>query len=139
MKEEWKPVKDFEGIYEISNLGRLKSFKSDKNGLILKNTNSKGWYFTVVLTKKEKTLSVRIHRLVALHFIKNDCIDKKQVNHIDGNKQNNVVSNLEWVTPRENIIHSMGINPNQLKGMIYKNQFEKPKTLIQLTLSLIHI
>lgn len=135
MVEEWKSIDGFEGIYEISNLGRLKSFKKNKDGLVLQNNNSKGDYFSVVLRRKEKIFSIRIHRLVALHFIENNCIDKKQVNHIDGNKQNNVVSNLEWVTPRENIIHSMGINPNQLKGMIYRNQFEKPKTLIQLTLN----
>ena len=135
MVEEWKSIEGFEGAYEISNLGRLKSFKKNKDGLVLQNNNSKGGYFSVVITYKGKTLYTRVHRLVALHFIENNCIDKKHVNHIDGNKQNNVVSNLEWVTPRENTIHSMGINPNQLKGMIYRNQFEKPKTLIQLTLN----
>lgn len=134
LTEEWKSIEGFEGIYEISNQGRLKSFKKNKDGLVLQNTNPKGGYFSVVIIYKEKTLYTRVHRLVALHFIENNCIDKKHVNHIDGNKQNNVVSNLEWVTPRENLMHSIGINPNQLKGMIYKNQFEKPKKLVQLNL-----
>jgi len=129
--EEWRDIKDFEGYYQISNFGRLKSFKQYKNGKILKLTNSKNSYFSVVLCTNNYRKSTRIHRLVAEHFLFNLC-DYKLVNHIDGNKQNNRLDNLEWCSPSQNVKHSMSMNENHIKPMNYYNQFIRPKRIIQL-------
>lgn len=131
--EIWKDVPLFEGVYQISNHGNLKSFKSLDKGRILKNTNKKNGYFSVVLRYGENVRYTRIHRLVAESFIDNP-FNKIQVNHIDGNKQNNHFNNLEWVTSSENVNHSITINPNQLDKMIEWNTLIKPKKIKQLSL-----
>ncbi len=105
MKEIWKDIEGYEGLYQISNLGNVKSLK---NNIILKpSKNSKG-YLQVFLWKNGSGKLLRIHRLVAKAFIPN-FDDKPQVNHIDGNKQNNRVNNLEWVTNSENQKHAFKI------------------------------
>ena len=103
--EEWKDIDDMNGYYQISNLGNVKSFitlKQNKkeNGQILKPYKITKGYFAVSLFKKD----YRIHQLVAKHFIPNPN-NLPQVNHIDGDKSNNKVENLEWVTNRENVTH----------------------------------
>lgn len=137
MIETWKDIKGFEGVYQISSLGNLKSFKEDKNGRILSNKNSKGDYLSVVLEKRSEHKThkryVRIHRLVAEAFMSNP-ENKTQINHIDGNKQNNNVKNLEWVTPSENIKHAIRLNPNMVKGMNIYNTYTRPKTIQQFSL-----
>jgi hypothetical protein len=122
MKEIWKDIKGFEGIYQISNLGRLKSFIRDKNGFVLSLKNSKGGYLSFVLIDRERCMSVKIHRLVAEHFLSKR-EGKTQVNHKDMNKQNNIVTNLEWVTSKENMKHAASNNPAFLEGMISKNKY----------------
>lgn len=111
MIEIWKDIKDYEGIYQISNLGMVKSLNRldsrgfKRKGKILKcNTNNKG-YLEVILCKNGKTKHILIHRLVAIHFVKNPN-EYKVVNHIDGVKQNNKVSNLEWCTQSYNLKHA---------------------------------
>lgn len=113
--EIWKPIKDFEGLYEVSNLGRVKSFDRVVNcghgktrvmkGKILKEVKLRDGYFYVRLCKDTISTRKSIHRLVAETYIPN-LDNKKEVNHIDGNKRNNNVSNLEWVTPKENMRHA---------------------------------
>lgn len=108
MQEIWKDIKGFENIYQISNFGNLKSLKKDKKGRILKNTNKKGDYFSVVLRNKSNVKHTRIHRLVAETFIPNPN-NYPFVNHIDGNKQNNHFKNLEWCTAKQNFEHAKKI------------------------------
>lgn len=109
--EEWKHVKDYEGLYEISSFGRIRSLpRNTTKGKILIPHLQSG-YLKVMLSKNNNKKWYSIHRLVATAFIDNK-ENKEQVNHIDGNKINNSVNNLEWVTCRENIIHSI---KNELK------------------------
>lgn len=102
--EVWKSVKNYEGIYEVSNIGRVKSLKFGKEK-ILKQVIIKG-YCCLDLCKNGNIKRVKIHRLVLLAFIQNH-ENKLEVNHIDGNKKNNNVSNLEWNTASENKKHAL--------------------------------
>ena len=131
--EIWKDVKGFEGIYQISNLGRLKSFKKHKSGYILSNKNQKGDYLSVILKGNNKVRHTRIHILVVESFI-GDIPKGYQVHHIDGNKQNNCVDNLEIVSTRTHHILSVLDNPKLINGMINYNKKIRPKKIYQYSL-----
>jgi hypothetical protein len=100
MEEIWKPIKGYEERYSISNLGNVKS-----NERLLKLTNRGVGYLSVRLCKNNIKNTQDIHRLVCSHFIGD--VDNLIVNHKDGNKQNNRVENLEWVTPQDNTRHAI--------------------------------
>ena len=122
-KEIWKPIKDFESSYEVSNLGNVRSIdryveyigtnqthkkmnmKQFKKGKILIPALHKNGYFFVALPKKQKS----IHRLVAETFIPNPN-NLPQINHKDGNKKNNNVKNLEWCNQSYNTQHAYDNN-----------------------------
>lgn len=118
MDEKWKFIYP-DSRYEISNLGRVRSC-----GKILKPlSNCKNKYLTVKLYSKEsKYKRVYVHRLVALFFINNPH-NKPQVNHIDGNKLNNVYSNLEWVTVSYNHQHAYKIGLKKSVSRSDENSF----------------
>ena len=99
--EVWKPVFGFEDLYEVSNLGAVKSVR--RNALMKKFTN-KGYEYAH-LCKNGKHFNAKVHRLVAVAFIPNP-ENKPQVNHKDGNKMNNRANNLEWATALENQRHA---------------------------------
>ena len=105
--ETWKDIKGYEGIYQISDKGRVRSLDRLDNkgrkthGRILAVKHDGGGYCQVALSKDGKQKYPKIHRLVALHFIPNPD-NKPQINHKDENKENNSVENLEWVTSKEN-------------------------------------
>lgn len=107
--EEWKDVVGYEGLYQVSNEGRVKSLKyrgSDKE-CILKNRKTTKGYLQVALWKNRKCKEIQVHRLVAMAFIPNDDpINKTQVNHKNENKTLNTVENLEWCTNEYN--HNYG-------------------------------
>ena len=105
MAEEWRDVKDYEGCYQVSNYGRIKSYK---NNLILKQ-RVYAKYLYVCLCHNNKKEMKRVHRLVAQAFLPNPN-NLPQVNHKDGNRENNNVNNLEWVTASQNIIHGYKMN-----------------------------
>ena len=100
--EVWKPIKDFEGYYEVSNKGRI---KSSKRNIILNQGNITKGYLGVSLAKDGVSYSKRVHKLVADAFIPN-IENKPYINHINGNKKDNRVENLEWCTPKENSEHA---------------------------------
>lgn len=101
--EKWKNINEYEGIYEISNLGRVKSHYNKIHFLNLKP--DKYGYISVSLTKNKKIKRMRVHRLVAQAFIPN-INNYEIINHIDGNKMNNNVNNLEWSTQKYNVNQS---------------------------------
>lgn len=104
MIEKWKDVDGYEGLYKISNFGRVKG----KHRIKSQQDNGKG-YLTVHLNKNGKSRWHLVHRLVAKAFIENP-ENKPTVNHIDGNRKNNNVNNLEWATYSENNLHSYRSN-----------------------------
>lgn len=98
MKEMWKEIKGYEGLYWVSDQGHVKN----KYGHILKPEYSNKGYACVQLRKGDKTKKHRIHRLVAVTFIPNP-LHLPEVNHIDENKMNNRASNLEWCSHIQNM------------------------------------
>ena len=131
--EIWANIKDYEGYYQVSNLGRVKSlerevlcngknqFQSYKDnrhykGKLIKPTYDKKGYLYAELCKNNTKRKIFIHQLVARAFIPN-INNKTQINHKNGIKDDNRVENLEWATPQENIQHAYNYNlfDSQLK------------------------
>lgn len=149
--ELWKPIPGWQD-YQESSYGRTKSFHNGKQRIVKPKVNNQG-YLCIALWKNSKRKDYRVSRLVALCFIPNPD-NKPQVNHIDGNKFNNHVSNLEWVTDAENKRHAVDIglrksgqdhykakltaeqvefirnNPDSLSGIELSKMFGVTKTTI---------
>lgn len=102
--EKWIIMNKPYNNYAISDYGNIKNIK---NNQFIKQFIRKDGYVQVTLWNCGKGHSLKVHRLVALYFLENNDDTKIYVNHIDGNKANNNVSNLEWVTPSENNIHAV--------------------------------
>lgn len=96
--EEWRPIIEYEGLYEVSNLGRVRNIKTHK--LVMQSVVVSG-YKRVTLYKENKPKTKLVHRLVAKAFLSNPN-NLMVVNHKDGNKLNNIVTNLEWCTQSYN-------------------------------------
>ena len=126
--EIWKPVVGFEGLYEVSSTGKVKTlakewkssptFISKHKERILCEKMSNSGYLLVSLYKNNKQFNGYIHRLVAGAFVPNPD-GKPEVNHIDGNKLNNCPENLEWVTRKENVHHA------QVNGLLRTTPVEQ--------------
>jgi len=126
--EIYKDIVGYEGIYKASTKGNIKSiYKRNGLDIILKQAIDKGGYCIVTLCKDKKHLTKTVHRLVALTFLEETDI---QVNHKDGNKQNNNVSNLEFVSAKQNINHA--IKTGLLVPNTTKIAEEKRKVVLQI-------
>ena len=126
MNEIWKDIEGYEGLYQISNLGRVKSLNYNKRGFerILKNKTGSRGYFNVNLSKDGKSKNINVHRIVATHFIPNPD-NLPQVNHKDENKQNNCVENLEWCTAEYNNTYGSRLEKSANSKSIPIIQFTK--------------
>ena len=101
----WKDIKGYEGLYQISDDGQVRRFFSYGTKPV---KGSDGVYLTVSLSKNCIKRSFAIHRLVAEHFLEKPT-GATEVNHKDGNKHNNHLDNLEWVTQKENFAHAINV------------------------------
>ena len=127
-KERWADIKGFEGLYQISNKGRVK-----RENKILKLCHNNYGYLHLSLCKENHAKTILVHTLVAKAFIDNP-YNYKQINHIDGNKENNSVSNLEWCSQKTNNRHAikMGLRKarkiemlhNGERIMVFENRME---------------
>lgn len=127
--EEWKPIPGYDGMYEISNWGRVRSYQLDSNGRILSPKRDRYGYNTVNLYKDRKMKTIAIHRLVAEAFIPNPS-GFPVVNHKDEHKENNCVSNLEWCTQKYNISYGTGLQRRAEKLSKPVVQFDKTGVFI---------
>lgn len=113
-KEVWKPVKGFENLYEVSNFGEIKALEKhivcgkchrSWTEHLMKTAEDHKGYLRTSLSKDGKSKTVKVHRIVAEAFLQNPD-NLPQVNHIDGNKKNNAVDNLEWCSQSDNLKHA---------------------------------
>ena len=145
-EETFVDIKDYDGRYKIGDKGtvigvsRSKDERYKHKQWILKQYEDKNSYMYVTLQKDKKRKTIKVHRLVAEHFIENEN-NYPCVNHIDSNRKNNDVSNLEWVTHKQNMEHavknhrfdnmaklnSKRMKGNKLNGYIYANEITKKK------------
>lgn len=124
MNEIWKDIQDYEGKYQVSNLGRIKSLQRwsgkkfyNREKILTPYINKKNGYAYIYLTKNNKGKNIRVHRLVAKAFLDNSN-NYSDVNHKDCNRTNNNVNNLEWCTRSYNIKYALkyGIAKSNLIG-----------------------
>jgi hypothetical protein len=123
--ENWKDIKGYEGLYQVSDLGRVKrlagkciakagKFRTVSESILTTFPNKTRYNYLYVNLNNRGIRQFRVHRLVALHFIPNT-YNLSQVNHIDGDKNNNTVKNLEWCTGLENMRHSFKIGTHKTR------------------------
>ncbi len=129
MEEKWKII-DFASNYQISNTGLV---RNRTTSYILKGRETMNGYLQVCLKidDKNKFMNEYIHRLVAQYWLENSN-NKKEVNHKDGNKHNNNVNNLEWVTAKENSNHRVNVLNKKITDNKKVGMFDKNNNLIQI-------
>lgn len=129
MNEIWKDVVDYEGIYMVSNLGRVKSLKFNREKILKSNINSSG-YYTILLYNKNR-INRTVHQLVAQSFLEHiPCGFKLVVDHINDIKTDNKVENLQIVTTRFNCKKKQGNYSSQYKGVYICKRKHKDKVYI---------
>ena len=131
MTEEWRDIAGYEGLYQVSNLGRVKSLENEfsKKQKIRKLTRRKNGYLKLQLHKNGVKKTIEVHRLVAEAFIPNPD-NKPQVNHKNCNREDNRLENLEWCTIKENVTYILTV-VNRTNTYI-KNHYKNNEKIINL-------
>jgi len=136
MEEVYKDIKGYEGLYKISNLGNIKNNKE----LILKQSISLNGYCKINIYKDKKIKTIQVHQLVAESFLNHKiCGHKLVINHIDFDKTNNNVNNLEIVTTRENTNKKHIKSTSNYVGVCWHNTMKKWRSRITINGKTIHI
>lgn len=135
--EVWKDIQGYKGLYQVSNLGRVKSLNYHRTGKekILKPAKNTTNYFFVCLCKERKQKCFLVHRLVAQAFIPNN-ENKPQINHLDEDKTNNIVSNLQWVTAKENINYG---THNERMAKTLKSRKRSQETIEKMSIPIVQL
>ena len=109
LDEKWLPIQGYEGLYDVSNYGRIRSHDYRKKGVtqILRTHASKGYYIKVGLRKDGKKRYFRVHRLVAIAFLPPPQSGQTQVEHVNCDKRDNRVQNLRWCSPKGNMANPL--------------------------------
>lgn len=128
MEEIWKDIEGYEGLYQVSSLGRVRGldrYSGSKfiRGQLLRGAKSNRGYLCVLLWNNKKKKKYSVHRLVAEAFIPNPFL-KPCVDHIDTDKTNNTVMNLRWVTHQENMLNSITYRQNITQHQSKKKRIE---------------
>lgn len=127
MAEIWKDIENFEGLYQISSKGRIRRITKTRKKLLKLYLDIKiGGYYTATLCKNSKRTNVKVHQIVAKHFIANP-ENKPQIDHINANRTDNRVENLRWVTHKENMNNPLTIINN------IKTHRKLMKPIVQMT------
>ena len=125
-KEIWKDIPEYEGLYQVSNLGRVKSLKFKKEKILKFGTALK--YYMVCLCKNGKSKGIYVHQLVAITFLKHQqCGHKLVIDHINNNQKDNRLENLQIVTQRENSCKKQGNYSSKYKGVSLNKRKYKDK------------
>ncbi len=137
MEEIWKDIQGYEGLYQVSNLGNVKSLHfgakanhpkwQNQPQKLLKQRIATSGYLRVELYKPNSRKCFYVHSLVATTFL-DRTTEKSEINHIDGNKLNNNVENLEWVTRSENQLHAISLGLRSPSPMIGKTGGKSPRS-----------
>lgn len=132
IKEEWKDIPNYEGLYQISNKGIIKN----KKGNIIKSRIDHKGYAMIDLSKNNIKHTYKVHRLVAMAFIPNPN-NYLEINHIDENKSNNTISNLEWCSHKYNVNYGTQKKRASIKMSLKVNQYDLNNNLIKIWDSMI--
>lgn len=134
MSEEWKWISGYVGLYMVSSLGRIKSFRKHTGGYIRSNKNCKGDYLRINLYDSNRVRKTKgVHVLVASAFI-GEIPPGWHVHHIDGNKQNNAASNLVIVCPKDHRLETKRMHPQIVSGMVNYNRYVRARVVQQYTM-----
>lgn len=129
--EVWKDISGYDGVYQVSSFGRVKSFKCNRERILKTNTNT--IYFRIGLRKNNVTISKNIHQLVAIEFLNHKPDGHKTiVDHIDNNPLNNRIDNLQLISHRNNLSKDKKGYTSKYVGVSWDKQKNKWKAQIQL-------